>query len=68
MKLAEGKGIITNTVNCTVAALCDLGDGSKKLVIKIDVPELDNVKNPIVREQNRRPDRITGFRKPRQPI
>ena len=64
-KLAEGKGLITNTINCTVSVLCDQGDGRKKLVKVNDVTKLENVKNPGVREQNRRPDQITGLRKPK---
>ena len=67
-KLAEGKGLITSTNNCTVSVLCDQGDGRKKLVKVNDVTELENLKNPIVREQNRRPDQITGFRKPKRPL
>ena len=67
-KLAEGKGLITSTNNCTVSILCDQGDGRKKLVKVNDVTELENVKNPIMREQNRRPDQITGFRKPKRPL
>ena len=67
-KFAEGKGLITSTNNCTVSVLCDQGDGRKKLVKVNDVTELENVKNPIVREQNRRPDQITGFRKPKRPL
>ena len=33
-----------------------------------DVTELENVKNPIVREQNRRQDQVSGFRKQKQPF
>ena len=40
----------------------------KKLVKVNDVTELEKVKNPIVREQNRRPDQITVFRKPKRPL
>ena len=50
-KLAEAKGLITSTNNCTVSVLCDKEDGSKKLVKVNDVTELEN---PIVREHNRR--------------
>ena len=67
-KLAEGKGLITSTNNCTVSVLCDQVDGRKKLVEVNDVTELDNVKNLIVREQNRRPDQIFGFNKPKRPL
>ena len=49
-KLAEGKGLITSTNDCTVSVLCDQGDGRKKLVKVNDVTELKNVKNPIVRD------------------
>ena len=62
-KLAEGKGLITSTNNCTVSVLCDQGDRRKKLVKVNDATEFENVKYPIVREENRRPDQITGFRK-----
>ena len=65
-KLAEGKGLITSTNNCTVSVMCDQEDGRKKLVKVNDVTELENLKNPIVRV--RRPDQITGFRKPKRPL
>ena len=59
--LAEGKGLITSTNNCTVSVLWEQGDGSEQLVKVKVAMEVENVKNPIVLEQSRRPGQITGF-------
>ena len=46
--LAEGKGLITSTNNCTVSVLRDQGNWRKKLVEVNDDTELENVKKSIV--------------------